>query len=47
MVRQLTLTIIGLMLLVAVPASAGAGTYVVHGCTLPDGSPAPVDGWSF
>lgn len=27
-------------------APAAAAPYVVHGCTTPDGSPAPVDGWA-
>ncbi len=30
-----------------VPASAHAGTYVVNSCAFPDGSPAPIDGWTF
>jgi hypothetical protein len=29
------------------PGAAHAGTYVVHSCALPDGSPAPIDGWTF
>jgi len=28
-------------------APAHAGTYVVHSCAFPDGSPAPIDGWSY
>src|SRR3954469_18203541 len=31
----------------ALPAHAQAGTYVVNSCALPDGSPAPIDGWTF
>lgn len=31
--------------LVALPGTAHAGEYVVHSCKLPDGRPAPVDGW--
>src|SRR3954469_7511598 len=29
------------------PAHARAGTYVVNSCALPDGSPAPTDGWTY
>jgi hypothetical protein len=28
-------------------APADAGTYVVNSCAFPDGSPAPIDGWTF
>ena len=31
----------------ALPARANAGAYVVHSCALPDGSPAPIDGWTY
>ncbi len=27
------------------PAHASAGTYDVYSCRLPDGTPAPTDGW--
>ncbi len=27
--------------------AASAGTYNVHSCKLPDGTPAPIDGWSY
>jgi hypothetical protein len=30
----------------ALPSPATAGEYVVHSCRLPDGRPAPADGWS-
>ncbi len=29
------------------PIASHAGTYVVNSCALPDGSPAPTDGWTF
>jgi hypothetical protein len=31
---------------VLTPAAAHAGTYDVYACRLPDGSPAPTDGWT-
>jgi hypothetical protein len=40
--------ILGLIVAVlAMPAPASAGTYVVHSCAFPDGTPAPIDGWTF
>jgi hypothetical protein len=40
-----TLITSGAVAIGAVPSSAGS--YVVHACSLPDGTPAPIDGWSF
>ncbi len=45
--RAARLTIAGCMLAAAIAEPAIAGTYTVYGCSLPDGSPAPVDGWTF
>jgi hypothetical protein len=35
-----------LLLLILQPASAGAATYDVYSCTLPNGTPVPTQGWS-
>ena len=35
-----------LVLLIAQPASAARGTYDVYACTLPNGTPAPTEGWT-
>lgn len=45
-IGKLILTIVGLTILGTVP-TAQAGTYVVYGCSLPNGTPAPIDGWTF
>ena len=37
--------VLALFTLGAVPAAASAGTYDVYSCTLPNGSPAPMEGW--
>ena len=36
-----------IMAALALPAHADAGTYVVNSCAFPDGSPAPIDGWTY
>ncbi len=43
--RWSSAVVVVLWLIFAAPALAG--TYTVHACTLPDGSPAPIDGWTF
>jgi hypothetical protein len=42
----LALLLATLLALILFPPPAHAGTYDVYSCRLPDGSPAPTDGWT-
>src|SRR5690349_2881247 len=46
MTRMLKLLILASALLCTLPATAPANDYLVYSCKLPDGRPAPADGWS-
>lgn len=39
-------TLLAGLVLPACAPSAHAGTYTVYGCSKPNGSPAPIDGWA-
>ena len=40
------LILLALLFMVVAPPAASAGTYDVYACRLPNGAPAPIDGWA-